>query len=100
MPPPQPQQPPEPEPVPEPEPEPEPEPPASSDSDSDDDLLGFGLFEGETPKAVRAFDFGEGLQLSVTCLDEDPIGVQVRGLLTPLPRVPDRPPPPPSSRPA
>ena len=67
----------------EPEPEPEPEPLASSDSDSDDDLLGFGLFEGETPKAVRAFDFGEGLQLSVTCLDEDPIGVQVRGLSDP-----------------
>ena len=70
--------------------EPEPAPAAAAaaadeeEEDDDDDLLGFNLFEGETPKIVREFnDLGGGISLSVTCLDEEPIGVQSGQLLWP-----------------
>ena len=65
--------------------EPEPAPaPADEEEEDDDDLLGFNLFEGETPKIVREFnDLGGGISLSVTCLDEEPIGVQSGQLLWP-----------------
>ena len=69
----------------EPEPEPEPDPeietggarasgPASEDGE---DMLGFNLFESCAARRTEEFDFGPGLQLSIVCLDDEPIGVQV-----------------------
>lgn len=59
-------------------------PAAEFEDESDDDMLGFNLFEGQTPKVVRRFDdLGNGIALSITCLDEEPIGVQSGQLLWP-----------------
>lgn len=63
----------------------QPEPAAAVESeDEDDDMLGYNLFESETPRVERRFDdLGGGISLTVTCLDEEPIGVQSGQLLWP-----------------
>lgn len=58
--------------------------PQLAEQEEEEDLLGFNLFESETPKVERKFDdLGGGISLSVTCLDEEPIGVQSGQLLWP-----------------
>ncbi len=64
---------------------PQPEPVAAAvDSEDEDELLGYNLFESETPRVERRFeDLGDGISLAITCLDEEPIGVQSGQLLWP-----------------
>eukprot|EP01043_Picozoa_sp_COSAG02_P030923 COSAG02_NODE_1997_length_10152_cov_3.110315_9_plen_295_part_00 len=64
---------------------PQPEPVAAAvDSEDEDDMLGYNLFESETPRVERRFeDLGDGISLAITCLDEEPIGVQSGQLLWP-----------------
>jgi predicted nicotinamide N-methyase len=55
-----------------------------SADEEEDDMLGFNLFESQTPKIERRFDdLGGGMSLLITCLDEEPIGVQSGQLLWP-----------------